>query len=406
MTTKRNASSSPDRSNSSDSEESVDNEDDHLDSESSNSDSSRDSGGHDVGNLTSIWWDRTLTMGSRRDAFRSLDFLHRYPNRYPKPDIWNGLDYCTEHDNDRSVLRQLLSDWGYPSHWWIEQKVLDVAIIVVYPRDEEGRILGFQPPNEIESLPPYIDRLEALQHLDLSGLSQLRSLPKEIGNFKHLIRLNLCNAVIESLPPSIGRLQSLEELFLRDTKQLTSLPEEIGNLGSLLKLDLRRSGLVSLPPSIGRLQSLQDLDLEETKQLTSLPEEIGNLGGLIMIDLSDSGVSTLPPSIEYALACSRFRSRAAMASTNLKTLRWPIVFENAKLATHLFRPCVEITQDYFDASHFLDFDEHESFTRTLEQTERLKGLEPHDVMYRFLVDYRESFLDVLINRNNNSNCNN
>ena len=408
MTTKRNAPSSPARSNSSDSEESVssdseesvDNEDDHSDSESSNSDRSRESV-WSVDNLNEIWWNRYRTSGSFLDAFRSLDFLYRYPDRYPKPDILNGFDYDIEHDGDRSVIRQLSSDWGYPSHWWIEQKMLDHGIIVVSRQDEEGRILGFRPPKEIESLPAYIDRLQALQNLDLSLSSQLRNLPKEIGNFNHLIRLNLCDSLIESLPPSIGKLQNLKLLRLWHTKQLTCLPEEIGDLGSLVNLDLGFSGITSLPPSIGRLQSLQELDLRETEQLTSLPEEIGNLGSLILLELSGSGVTTLPPSIEYALACSRFRSRAAMASPNLKTLRWPIVFENAKLATHVFRPYDEITQE-----DFFDFFEPEYLTTIDEREKRLKGLEPHDAMYRFLVDYRESFLDVLIDRNKNSTVSN
>ncbi len=234
----------------------------------------------------------------------------------------------------------------------------------------------------VRSLPHSIGQLQALQELDLSA-TKIRNLPDEIGNLGNLIKLILINSRVTTLPASIGKLQKLQELILYGTKHLTNLPDEIGNLGNLIKLNLNGSGVISLPPSIGQLRALQVLDLSCTAQLTDLPEEIGDLGNLIKLCVIGSRFTSFPPSIEYALACNRYRSRIGMTPTGnrfVTTKEWPIILGNA---THAFRP-------YHIRQH-------------AEVWYKLRGLEPHDAIYHFLIDYRESFVEMLINRNKPKN---
>ncbi len=292
--------------------------------------------------------------------------------------------------------------------------------------------------SRIMSLPPSIGRLKNLQKLVLASTSRLRSLPDEIGNLSNLVFLTLGYSGIMSLPASIGQLQNLQKLYLHCTEHLRILPEEIGGLGNLKTLVLAFSAIRSLPPSIGQLSALQYLEISSTEQLTNLPDDIGNLSSLNKLVMCDSGVSSLPGSIhkldslrfltltgnrirdlngsqqvrdefvsslvqgckslgwidvelangkEYALACNRFRSRttiAAIGTNFFGSKGCSIILENA---THAFRA-------YDDNSQEGVCDFNRIYTP--------RGLEPQDAIYRFLVDYRKSFVEVLINRTRKS----
>ena len=145
-----------------------------------------------------------------------------------------------------------------------------------------------------------------------------------------------------------------------------------------------------LPRPIGQLQNLRLLDLRGTRQLRQLPDEIGNLGKLADLRLGDSRVESLPSSIENSLACSRFMSRALTVSPTgnherLKILQnqWPIILENV---THTF--WAHDSPYYYHGLH-----------------EEPRGLEAHDAIFRLLLTncYRESFVQMLINRNDQQN---
>ena len=256
----------------------------------------------------------------------------------------------------------------------------------------------------VESLPRSIGLLQNLLTLDLSSTAQLTQLPDEIGNLSQLITLYLDDNGVTCLPRSIGRsigrLHNLQQLYLRWTSQLTQLPDEIGNLGNLVILRLVDSGVESLPSSIGQLQALRALDLRGTRHLVQLPDEIGNLGKLVALRLEGSRVESPPSLIEYSLACSRFRSRALMVSPTgnhewptIRQNQWPIILENA---THTFRAHGRNCYDTMEENGEFSGDDEE---------EKLRGLEAHDAIYRLLLTdcYRESFVEMLINRNNQQN---
>ena len=95
-------------------------------------------------------------------------------------------------------------------------------------------------------------------NLNYIGEKQFTSLPKEIGNLKKLILLQLGDIIYE-------------EMVLN---RLTELPIEICELPKLAYLHLQRNALKELPAWIGNLTKLKELKLGGNF-LTSLPKEIG-----------------------------------------------------------------------------------------------------------------------------------
>jgi Leucine-rich repeat (LRR) protein len=232
-------------------------------------------------------------------------------------------------------------------------------------------------------LPPSIGKLQNLKYLDLSWTNDLLRLPEEIGNLANLNKLCLSIARITMLPPSIGQLQNLKILDLSFTFHLLTLPEEIGNLTNLNTFSLSKSGVTMLPPSIGQLQNLKFLDLGDTEDLLTLPEEMGNLASLNRLNLIGSGVTMLSPSIRkklgYSLACDRARSRIEPIQTTPKL--WPLVLNNATRA-FMFR-------------------REPSLFDLLRYCKDYRVQKP-DAIYQLLVNTREQFIRILVNRDNTS----
>ncbi len=309
------------------------------------------------------------------------------------------VDGFAIHKRDWFSLQDIFLDWGYQrQQWWKTAR----QVIEIDENDPDRRVQEFRCPfkmrRKINSLHPSIGRLEGLDSLSLIHTRRLRSLPEEIRKLQNLTKLFLFESGITGFPPALCRLQNLKELDLGWSYSLTTLPKEIGQLKNLVFLNLWGSGVKSLPPSIGKLQNLQELhlfnsrleclppsigqlqnlkilDLQDTKKLIVLPKEIGNLGNLIELNLEGSGVICFPASIQYDLACSRYRPRLTAIVTNSMVNLWPNILGNAKYA--------------FVAKG-----------RLRNNLVPLEGLEPHDAIYRILVDYRESsFMTMLINRN-------
>jgi len=345
--------------------------------------------------------------------------------------VFDDEDFTID-ESDYRVISELLLASGILGD---EVERQAQQIVGIRENDEERRVhtLAMQPDMNfllslITSLPPSIGRLQKLKHLNLSctenslqlsNTENLLQLPEEIGDLVSLTKLNLHQSGITSLPPSIGRLQNLKVLDLSWTKKLLELPEEIGDLSSLNELDLAGSKIESLPSSIGRLQDLQNLNLSWTKNLLTLPEEIGDLVSLNKLDLGWSGISLLPPSIGrlldlqnlnlsytdnfselpeeivdlaslsflnlgtrlredvradtklfLALICNRAKSRMIPTKLNL----WPLTLNNA---THAYDDCVVYYGEY---------------------TRKTYSVPKPDAIYQLLIDGRESFLDILLDR--------
>ncbi|MBQ9182887.1 MAG: hypothetical protein IJ143_03795 [Neisseriaceae bacterium] len=151
-----------------------------------------------------------------------------------------------------------------------------------------------------EILPTSIGKLSNLQKLSIYG-GYVRKLPKEIGDLKQLIELNL-GGVNQSLPETIKQMKELENSipdYYKDYfEQFITFPESIGELEKLQKLTIFFCDIKSLPENIGKLKQLKKLHLEHCKMLDELPESIGDLSKLTKLTLfCCENITMLPESI-------------------------------------------------------------------------------------------------------------
>jgi len=170
--------------------------------------------------------------------------------------------------------------------------------------------------NDLMSLPPVLQQLPKLRHLNASkneiftiaGIEKikslqsvylqnnsLRSLPRNLGDLHHLEILFLEDNNLTRLPTSIQYLKSLKSLYLKKNS-LTDLPYSIGGLHNLKALYVEYNQLDELPQSIDRLKNLEFLDLEGNK-LRSIPAEIAGMKNLIRLDLSYNQMTYVTSSI-------------------------------------------------------------------------------------------------------------
>lgn len=136
--------------------------------------------------------------------------------------------------------------------------------------------------------------LSGENRLDL-GLINLTSIPKEIGELKHLEKLIIEPGDLTELPVEIGLLTNLTYLSVSHN-HLTRLPPEIGNLKNLQVLSLSSNKIRYLPSEIKYLTELRELNLYDNL-LEELPPEIGNLTKLIKLNLLRNNITKLPEEV-------------------------------------------------------------------------------------------------------------
>ncbi|XP_062330937.1 leucine-rich repeat-containing protein 59 [Osmerus eperlanus] len=97
--------------------------------------------------------------------------------------------------------------------------------------------------------------------------------------------LSLCN--LTEVP--VKELAAFPKATVLDLScnNITSLPPEICNLTHLVKIDLSKNQLSSLPEDLGHLSNLQHLDLYDNK-LSILPVSFSELRNLKWLDLKDN----------------------------------------------------------------------------------------------------------------------
>ncbi len=145
--------------------------------------------------------------------------------------------------------------------------------------------------NNIEQLPVWIRRFQALQELDLA-FNRLQSFPDELGNCNNLQILNLSNNRISTLPACIGRLKALTYLDV-SVNTLASLPDELSNCTNLQSLHLSRNAFTELPTCVCALTGLKRLVLSLNK-LKTLPDDIEKLSQLESLILLRNQLKRLP----------------------------------------------------------------------------------------------------------------
>lgn len=110
----------------------------------------------------------------------------------------------------------------------------------------------------------------------LSGVPELKELPKEMCEFTDAQQLLILNNKIESVPAEIAKLKALKKLDLSGNN-LSTLPAEIGQLENLETLKLSGNPLVSLPVELANCTKLSSLVIKDTKLSESAIAELQRL---------------------------------------------------------------------------------------------------------------------------------
>jgi Leucine-rich repeat (LRR) protein len=174
----------------------------------------------------------------------------------------------------------------------------------------------------LTSIPDYICGWAELEELiiDMENTFQgpytnLKSIPKNIGNLKKLKYLSITGGSIASIPASLGdcpleyvvltgdfkiipetfgKCSKLEVLKLFSVKPV-SLPASFGNLAALKKLIIRSPDL-EIPTSFGKLSALEELSIDTENDLV-LPKSFGCLSSLKELCIDAGEMRAMPASI-------------------------------------------------------------------------------------------------------------
>lgn len=173
-------------------------------------------------------------------------------------------------------------------------------------------------PTRMMRLPDSLANMTELQYIDLSGCTNLQTLPsfRNLTGIQH-INLNGCEK-LQMFPDSFGNLIRLKSLSLVGCRELKISSETLKGISSLEFLDLSHCDrlekfpkqvarqhllkimklqcplLEELPPSLGNLKSLRELTLHCCHKLRDLPESVGELKQLRTLMIHNAGIKRLP----------------------------------------------------------------------------------------------------------------
>lgn len=144
--------------------------------------------------------------------------------------------------------------------------------------------------NEARRLPPSLSRANKLTYLDVSNnrLEQLEH--AELSGLTGLLKLNLANNRLKHLPPYFGAYRSLRTLTI-SSNFLEKFPVFLCDLDSLVDLDVSFNLIMSFPESIGNLRALEKFVITNNRLTGALPESFKNLTSLRELDVKYNAIS-------------------------------------------------------------------------------------------------------------------
>lgn len=189
------------------------------------------------------------------------------------------------------------------------------------PNKNEVRLLNISSSN-LKTLPKEILEFKNLETLDISDnpFVDLEQLMVDLKKLPNLRVLAMSHCGIVELPDNISILDKLIGLSLDQNIYMVELNDNIGKLKNLKYLNLRRNRrLKSLPKTIGNLKCLEQIvitataireineeltDCQNLKNITAnagkieyLPDNLGKLKNLRLLNLGANKIAFLPQSI-------------------------------------------------------------------------------------------------------------
>ncbi|KAK7738487.1 hypothetical protein SLS53_006006 [Cytospora paraplurivora] len=151
---------------------------------------------------------------------------------------------------------------------------------IKYNNNEARKLpLSFSRANKLTYLDVSNNRLEQLEHAELSGLTGL-------------LKLNLANNRLTHLPPYFGAYRALRTLNI-SSNFLEQFPSFLCELESLVDLDLSFNLIMSIPDEIGDLKSLERLVITNNRLSGALPDSFKGLLSLRELDVKYNAISAI-----------------------------------------------------------------------------------------------------------------
>lgn len=173
--------------------------------------------------------------------------------------------------------------------------------------------------NPLKNLPPEINQLSELRHLDISDTKivyisplwfpkleilaiedqEQRRIPNYIFELRSLRKLSLASNNIRNISPKLLQLQDLTQLDLSYNKRLERTVQVLSKLSNLreLRLDGLYWDATSMALDLNKLSNLTYLSIQ-VNQFQDIPTEILQLTGLTTLDFGHNQLHKIPKAIE------------------------------------------------------------------------------------------------------------
>lgn len=184
---------------------------------------------------------------------------------------------------------------------------------IKYNNNEARKLpLSFSRANKLTYLDVSNNRLEQLEHAELSGLTGL-------------LKLNLANNRLKHLPPYFGAYRALRTLNI-SSNFLEKFPSFLCELESLVDLDVSFNLIMSFPDNIGDLKSLERLVITNNRLHGPLPDSFKGLTSLRELDVKYNAITAMDviselPKLEIMTADHNAISHFTGKFERLRTLK-------------------------------------------------------------------------------------